>query len=91
MPKPSVVVNDDRHEVFIEGKEAHLPKRIYEALKFLINSGGKVISREEFLSSIHHGKKKDLRTVDMYVSRLRKAGIKNIKTVTAYGYCWRDQ
>jgi len=68
-----IVIDLERHAVFKNGKELDLTQREYELTKFLAAEPGKVISRQELMSSVwqydYYG---DLRAVDVAVRRLRE-------------------
>jgi two-component system response regulator VicR len=68
-----LVIDKERHDVFIDGKSAELTQREFELICFLAASPGKVFSREELLHDVwqyeYFG---DLRAVDVAVRRLRE-------------------
>ncbi len=86
-----LVFNDEAHEVRLEGKEIELTLKEYNILKTLLNSSGRVFSREQLLDSIWgYDFTGDIRTVDSHVARLRTKlgdwGNKHLKTVYGIGY-----
>ena len=83
--------NDEAHEVKLEGKEVELTLKEYNILKALLESSGRVFSREQLLDSIWgYDFTGDIRTVDSHVARLRTKlgdwGNKHLKTVYGIGY-----
>ncbi len=87
----SLVLNDDAHEVRLEGVEIDLTLKEYKILKKFLESPGRVFSREQLLDSIWgFDFAGDVRTVDSHVARLRTKlgewGNKHLKTVYGIGY-----
>lgn len=85
-----IFINEEGHEVKIDGEIVYLSPKEFELLCYLIKNKNIVLSREKILDSIwgmdYYG---DLRTVDTHVKRLReKLGIKSylIATVRGIGY-----
>ena len=68
-----IVIDMERHTVSKNGTEVELTQREYELIRFLAQTPGKVISRQELLSQVwqydYYG---DLRAVDVAVRRLRE-------------------
>lgn len=68
-----LTIDLDRHSVSKNGKELELTQREYELIKFMAQTPGKVVSRQELMSEVwqydYYG---DLRTVDVAVRRLRE-------------------
>ena len=68
-----VAIDLGRHTVSKNGAEVELTQREYDLIRFLAQSPGKVISRQELLSEVwqydYYG---DLRAVDVAVRRLRE-------------------
>lgn len=86
-----LIFNDEAHEVKLEGKEIELTLKEYNILKTLLESSGRVFSREQLLDSIWgYDFTGDIRTVDSHVARLRTKlgewGNKHLKTVYGIGY-----
>lgn len=83
--------NHEAHEVRLNGREIDLTLKEYNTLKILLESPGRVFSRDQLLDSIwgfdYVG---DVRTVDSHVARLRAKlgewGNKHLKTVYGIGY-----
>lgn len=87
----ALVLNDDAHEVRLEGVEIDLTLKEYKILKKFLESPGRVFSREQLLDSIWgFDFSGDVRTVDSHVARLRTKlgewGNKHLKTVYGIGY-----
>ena len=94
--KPNVItvdglkIDDQAHEVTIDGKRAHLTNKEYELLLYLISNINKAVSRDMLLENIW-GFDSDSgdRTVDTHIKMLRKHigdyG-KKIVTVRGVGY-----
>jgi len=68
-----LTVDTERHAVIKNGEELDLTQREYELIKFLAQTPGKVVSRQELMSEVwqyeYFG---DLRAVDVAVRRLRE-------------------
>ncbi|MGA1845514.1 response regulator [Deferribacter abyssi] len=85
-----IVLDEENHKTFIEGKEVVLTHKEFELLKLLLKHPGRVYTRNQLLSNIW-GFDSDVytRTVDAHISSLRKKlGEKSsvIKTVPKIGY-----
>ena len=86
-----LIINQDTHEIVMDGKELLLTPIEYEVMVLLIRNKGKVYSREQLLSLVwgydYYGGD---RTVDTHMGRLRSKlgefGEKYLKTVRGYGY-----
>ena len=83
-------INEEGHEVKIDGENIYLSPKEFEFLCYLIKNKDIVLSREKILDAIwgvdYYG---ELRTVDTHVKRLReKLGVKSylITTVRGVGY-----
>jgi len=68
-----LVIDNERYDVFVNGRGAELTQREFELISFIAASPGKVFSREELLHEVwqyeYFG---DLRAVDVAVRRLRE-------------------
>ena len=66
-------IDNERYDVYVNGRSAELTQREFELVSFLAASPGKVFSREELLHDVwqyeYFG---DLRAVDVAVRRLRE-------------------
>lgn len=87
----NLVINEEAHEVHLNGTELELTLKEYNILLKLMENPGRVYSREQLLDSIWgYDYVGDIRTVDSHVARLRTKlgewGIKHLKTVYGIGY-----
>lgn len=79
------------------GREVHLGPTEFRLLEFLMQSPGRVFSREQLLNGVWgHDVYVDERTVDVHIGRLRKAINRGtapdpIRTVRSAGYAFNDQ
>ncbi len=86
-----LVIDQDTHEITLDGKPLNLTPIEYEVMVLLIRNKGKVYSREQLLSLVwgydYYGGD---RTVDTHMGRLRSKlndfGVKYLKTIRGYGY-----
>ena len=89
----NVLVDFERFEVSVDGKDLRLTKLELELLKFLVENEGRVISREELLQNVWQveGNVKS-RAPDQFIRRLRTyfesdpSNPKHILTVREAGY-----
>lgn len=87
-----IEVDLERHEVRVKGQYRRLTPKEFELLKLMIQSKGKVLSRDTLLERIwghERGVEISTRTVDQHVARLRKKLApedRRIATVTNFGY-----
>ncbi len=81
-------VDRARHLVSIDGEPVHLTKKELELLWLLIESAGRVVSRETILSRLwDYSSDVETRTVDVHIRSLRrKVGDERIETVVGVGY-----
>ena len=92
-----VELDRETHRVRRNGRELHLGPTEYRLLEFLMQSPGRVFSREQLLDGVW-GREVyvDERTVDVHVGRLRKAINRGrakdpIRTVRGAGYAIDEQ
>ncbi len=85
-----IVIDNDKHAVFVDEKTCELTFKEYELLKYLIINKGIVLSRDKIMNQVwgfdYEG---ESRTVDMHIKTLRqKLGEAGscIKTVRNVGY-----
>ena len=84
------------HRIRRSGREIHLGPTEFKLLEFLMQSPGRVFSREQLLDSVWgHDVYIDERTVDVHVGRLRKAINRPrqsdpIRTVRGSGYSFDE-
>ena len=82
----------DTHRVRRSGSEVHLGPTEFRLLEFLMQSPGRVFSREQLLDGVWgRDVYVDTRTIDVHVGRLRKALMRNggndpLRTVRGVGY-----
>lgn len=87
-----IKLNVEQHKVTIHGVPLKLGPTEYRLLKFLMESPGRVHSREVLLDRVwSNGVYVESRTVDVHIRRLRKAlqevgGLDPIRTVRGAGY-----
>ncbi len=87
----------ETHRVRRGGREIHLGPTEFRLLEYLMQSPGRVFSREQLLDGVWGmDVYVDERTVDVHVGRLRKAINRNrdrdpIRTVRGSGYAFDDQ
>ena len=68
-----LTIDLDRHAVSKNGAEVDLTEREYEIIRFMAQTPGKIISRQELMSEVwQYDYFGDLRTVDVAVRRLRE-------------------
>ena len=85
-------VDFERHEILVKEKAVHLAPKEFAILRLLIESNGKVLSRDKLLELIwghDQSMEIDTRTVDQHIARLRrKLGCEGARvlTVTNFGY-----
>lgn len=92
-----IELDRETHRVRRTGREIHLGPTEFRLLEFLMQSPGRVFSREQLLDGVWgHDVYVDERTVDVHIGRLRKAinkgrAIDPIRTVRGAGYAFNDQ
>lgn len=69
----NIVIDMERHSVAKDGMELELTQREYELIKYLAQTPGKVISRQQLMSEVwQYDYFGDLRAVDVAIRRLRE-------------------
>ena len=85
-----LVLNNDKHEVTIDGQHCELTYKEYELLYYLLSNKGIVLSRDSIMDRIWgFGYEGESRTLDMHIKTLRhKLGEfgNRIRTVRNVGY-----
>ena len=87
-----IMLDPVAHRVTRSGRTLQLGPTEYRLLKFLMESPGRVLSRNQLLDRVWGtGSDIELRTVDVHIRRLRKAIVKDgakdpIRTVRSAGY-----
>jgi two-component system, OmpR family, phosphate regulon response regulator PhoB len=91
-----IELDRETHRVRRSGKELHLGPTEFRLLEFLMQSPGRVFTREQLLDGVWgHDVYIDERTVDVHVGRLRKALNRTrkpdpIRTVRGAGYSFDE-
>lgn len=96
-----VTINEERHEVFVDGAEVRIAPKEFRILVVLYKVG-KTMSRADILREVWGVKAKtmDERTVDQHIARLRRkinmAGFQStgqsinvVKTQNSFGYVYK--
>ena len=90
-----VAIDDEAHQVTIDGQTVDLSPTEYKLLNYLMINAGKALSRRQILNKVwnydYYG---DFRTVDTHINRLRiKLGDKGklIQTVRGFGYRYEQK
>jgi two-component system alkaline phosphatase synthesis response regulator PhoP len=86
----SILLDDDRHRVTVDGEEIELTFKEYGLLKYMLSNQGMSVTRDQLMEAVWgFAFTGETRTVDMHVKTLRKklgdAG-KCIETVRNVGY-----
>lgn len=84
-----IVVDDNAHKITVGGKELVLTLKQYELLRFFVNNAEKVFSRDELLDAVWGENYGETRTLDIFVSDLRKKladSQAEISTIRGLGY-----
>ena len=86
----SLVVDLDRHEVSEDGRPVRLTAKEFLLLQYLIEHGGRVLSRDLLLSDVWgYQYTGGTRTVDVHIRRLREklpTLVEHIVTIKQFGY-----
>src|SRR5579859_1228775 len=88
-----VVLDPERHEVFVRGTSVTLPLKEFELLELLLANAGRVLTRETLIDRVwgpnYYG---DTKTLDVHIKRLRSkiednpASPRRITTIRGLGY-----
>ena len=88
--RDGIRIDENAHEVTVDGKSVELSVREYDLLKYFLNNPGVALSREKILNSVwnydYYG---DARTIDTHVKKLRSKLFDKgdlIKTIWGVGY-----
>lgn len=86
-------IDVDRHEVFVEGREVRLTAIEFKLLRTLMESPGRVFTRDQLLTTFHAFDESVVdRAIDVHIGRLREklgddpAEPRFIQTVRGFGY-----
>lgn len=85
----SLVLNDEKHQVTLDGDIVPLSNKEYGLLLMLLKAEGKVCTREELLASVWGENYGESRTLDVHIRKLRKKLLPisdHIETVKGLGY-----
>lgn len=86
----SIVLDENRHTVLVDGAEIELTYKEYEILKQLIRNKDIVLSRDRLMEIVWgYNFEQGNRTVDVHIQSLRKklgAAGESIKTISNVGY-----
>jgi DNA-binding response OmpR family regulator len=93
LTRGSLVIDVDRHEVFVEGREVRLTAIEFKLLRTLMESPGRVFTRDQLLTTFHAFDEPVVdRAIDVHIGRLREklgddpAVPRFIQTVRGFGY-----
>lgn len=86
-----LVIDQNAYTAFLDGNPLDLTLKEFEILCYLVNHGGKVLSRDQLLNAVWgYDFLGDTRTVDSHIARLRlklgEFGSAKLKTVYGVGY-----
>ena len=88
--RDGIRIDENAHEVTVDGKSVELSVREYDLLKYFMNNPGVALSRDKILNSVwnydYYG---DARTIDTHVKKLRSKLFDKgdlIKTIWGVGY-----
>lgn len=88
----TLIIDLDKKECYLDGKEVSLTKTEYNLLVFLLSHRNKIYTRKEIMQSVWDTEV-SLRAIDTTVSRLRKkigqVG-RHIVTKLGFGYGFND-
>lgn len=80
-----IVMDCEKMTVTIAGKDVTLSVKEFKLLQYSLENPDKVLTRDELLSNVWGYEGGETRTIDNYVSHLRKLGF-NYETVFGVGY-----
>jgi len=93
LARGSLVIDVDSREVFVEGREVRLTAIEFTLLRTLMESPGRVFTREQLLTTFHTFDEAVVdRAIDVHIGRLREklgdhpATPRFIQTVRGFGY-----
>lgn len=88
-----VVVDPERHEVFVRGQPIELPLKEFDLLELLLSNAGRVLTRDALIDQVWGGDYVgDTKTLDVHVKRLRSkieddpSKPRRIVTIRGLGY-----
>lgn len=89
-----IVVDDNTRKITVAGEELVLTLKQYELLRFFVKNAEKVFSRDELLDAVWGENYGETRTLDIFVSDLRKKLTRSkaeISTVRGIGYILKEK
>ena len=91
----TIILDDEKHLVTVDGETCELTYKEYELLKLFMTNIGVVINRERILNRIWGTDfEGESRTIDMHIKNLRqklKSSGKYIKTIRNVGYIMNEE
>ncbi len=81
-----IVMYEDSMLVYLKDEKLDLNNKEFQLLRYFMLNVGKVLSREQILTTVWGYSEGETRTVDNHVARLRKSGIDYFETVFGVGY-----
>lgn len=87
-----VVIDRGRRTITCDGETVRLSAVLFEIVAYLAEHPGMVRSRDQIMHAACEGggKDNDLRAVDSSIKRLRRRGIRSIRSYYGGGYYWDD-
>ena len=85
-----VTMDCEKMSVTLNGKEVSLSGKEFKLLQYSLENPDKVLTRDELLSNVWGYEGGETRTIDNYVSHLRKLGF-NYETVFGVGYKFKSE
>lgn len=83
----AIVIDPEKFETRVEGREVVLAKKEFELLYLLASQPGKAFLRKEILSKVWHGVIVGDRTIDVHIRKIRrKLDFDCIDTIKGVGY-----
>lgn len=86
----NLLINEDLHLIYIDGKEINLTKTEYDILSYIAKSKNKVISRNKLMTDIWGGETGAERILDTHIFSIRKKmNNSSYQITTVYGEGYR--
>lgn len=85
----NVFMDCEKMLVTLDGREINLSGKEFKLLQYSLENSDKVLTRDELLSNVWGYEGGETRTIDNYVSHLRKLGF-NYETVFGVGYKFKS-
>jgi DNA-binding response OmpR family regulator len=98
LARGSLLMDFDRYEVFVDGREVQLTTSEFKLLRTLMESPGRVFTRDQLLATIYASNEAVVvdRAIDVHIGRLREklgddpAEPRFIQTIRGVGYKLRE-